>query len=79
MFAHSICTCVPNRILHVFSIMLIYDSIIFILYCIKIYLLIVHFINFIVSCAVVVDTNRWYHQTYILPGNISITIGTEYH
>ena len=28
---------------------------------------------------VVVDTNKWYHQTYIHPGNISITIGSEYH
>ncbi len=29
--------------------------------------------------AVVVDTNRWYHQTTVLPGNISITIGSEYN
>ena len=28
--------------------------------------------------AVVVDTNKWYHQTYIHPGSISITIGSEY-
>lgn len=27
---------------------------------------------------VVLDTNKWYHQTEILPGNISITIGSEY-
>ncbi|KOB71502.1 Uncharacterized protein OBRU01_13637 [Operophtera brumata] len=26
----------------------------------------------------VVDTNRWYHQTTVLPGDISITIGAEY-
>ncbi|RZC35771.1 bifunctional arginine demethylase and lysyl-hydroxylase JMJD6, partial [Asbolus verrucosus] len=27
---------------------------------------------------IVVDTNRWYHQTFILPGDISITIGSEF-
>ncbi|KAF2885010.1 hypothetical protein ILUMI_21184, partial [Ignelater luminosus] len=27
---------------------------------------------------IVVDTNRWYHQTYIPPGDISITIGAEF-
>jgi hypothetical protein len=27
---------------------------------------------------IVVDTNRWYHQTYIHPGDISITVGAEY-
>ncbi|XP_013138834.1 PREDICTED: uncharacterized protein LOC106103597 [Papilio polytes] len=26
----------------------------------------------------VVDTNRWYHMTRVLPGDISITIGAEY-
>ncbi|XP_075971250.1 uncharacterized protein LOC142973449 [Anticarsia gemmatalis] len=26
----------------------------------------------------VVDTNRWYHKTNVLPGDISITIGAEY-
>ncbi|XP_073942592.1 uncharacterized protein isoform X1 [Choristoneura fumiferana] len=26
----------------------------------------------------VVDTNRWYHRTTVLPGDISITIGAEY-
>ncbi|XP_072939680.1 uncharacterized protein [Epargyreus clarus] len=26
----------------------------------------------------VVDTNRWYHMTSVLPGDISITIGAEY-
>ncbi|KAG7307737.1 hypothetical protein JYU34_006308 [Plutella xylostella] len=26
----------------------------------------------------VVDTNRWYHRTNVLPGDISITIGAEY-
>ncbi|KAJ0179040.1 hypothetical protein K1T71_005815 [Dendrolimus kikuchii] len=26
----------------------------------------------------VVDTNRWYHKTNVLPGEISITIGAEY-
>ncbi|XP_028167382.1 uncharacterized protein LOC114357798 [Ostrinia furnacalis] len=26
----------------------------------------------------VVDTNRWYHKTTVLPGDISITIGAEY-
>lgn len=30
------------------------------------------------SVSVVVDTNRWYHQTHILPGDISITIGSEF-
>lgn len=28
--------------------------------------------------AVVLDTNRWYHQTRVLPGDISITIGAEF-
>lgn len=28
--------------------------------------------------SVVVDTNRWYHKTNVLPGDISITIGAEY-
>ncbi|KAF5283382.1 hypothetical protein FQA39_LY04758 [Lamprigera yunnana] len=27
---------------------------------------------------IVVDTNRWYHQTHVLPGDISITIGAEF-
>ena len=27
---------------------------------------------------VVLDTNQWYHATYIHPGEISITIGSEY-
>ncbi|CAG9865353.1 unnamed protein product [Phyllotreta striolata] len=27
---------------------------------------------------IVVDTNRWYHQTIVLPGRISITIGSEF-
>ncbi|XP_059616972.1 uncharacterized protein LOC132261934 isoform X2 [Phlebotomus argentipes] len=27
---------------------------------------------------IVLDTNRWYHQTNVLPGDISITIGAEY-
>ncbi|XP_056640601.1 bifunctional arginine demethylase and lysyl-hydroxylase JMJD6-B [Diorhabda sublineata] len=27
---------------------------------------------------IVVDTNRWYHQTIVLPGEISITIGSEF-
>ncbi|XP_013164430.1 PREDICTED: uncharacterized protein LOC106115546, partial [Papilio xuthus] len=26
----------------------------------------------------VVDTNRWYHMTRVLPGDLSITIGAEY-
>ncbi|XP_045534973.1 uncharacterized protein LOC106720126 [Papilio machaon] len=26
----------------------------------------------------VVDTNRWYHMTHVLPGDLSITIGAEY-
>ena len=30
------------------------------------------------SIIVVVDTNRWYHQTFIHAGDISITIGSEY-
>ncbi|KAJ8979112.1 hypothetical protein NQ317_014124 [Molorchus minor] len=27
---------------------------------------------------IVIDTNRWYHQTSIMPGDISITIGSEF-
>ena len=27
---------------------------------------------------VVIDTNQWYHATYIHPGEVSITIGSEY-
>nr|XP_022318027.1 uncharacterized protein LOC111121168 [Crassostrea virginica] len=27
---------------------------------------------------IVLDTNQWYHATYIHPGEISITIGSEY-
>ncbi|KAM8702925.1 hypothetical protein ACLKA7_005294 [Drosophila subpalustris] len=27
---------------------------------------------------IVLDTNRWYHQTFVLPGAVSITIGAEY-
>ncbi|XP_022906812.1 uncharacterized protein [Onthophagus taurus] len=27
---------------------------------------------------IVIDTNKWYHQTEILPGSISITIGAEF-
>uniref|UniRef100_A0A1B0EZ43 Putative phosphatidylserine-specific receptor ptdserr n=1 Tax=Lutzomyia longipalpis TaxID=7200 RepID=A0A1B0EZ43_LUTLO len=27
---------------------------------------------------IVLDTNRWYHQTNVLPGEVSITIGAEY-
>ncbi|XP_050314722.1 uncharacterized protein LOC126749118 [Anthonomus grandis grandis] len=27
---------------------------------------------------IVLDTNRWYHQTIVLPGEISITIGSEF-
>jgi len=27
---------------------------------------------------VVLDTNQWYHQTYIVGQEISITIGSEY-
>ena len=27
---------------------------------------------------IVLDTNKWYHQTLILPGHMSITIGSEY-
>ena len=27
---------------------------------------------------VVVDTNKWFHGTYIHPGNLSVTIGSEY-
>jgi len=26
----------------------------------------------------VVDTNKWFHSTYIHPGELSITIGSEY-
>lgn len=28
--------------------------------------------------SVALDTNKWYHKTVILPGEISITIGAEY-
>lgn len=35
-------------------------------------------INDHISFIVVIDTNRWYHKTEILPGDISITIGAEY-
>lgn len=28
--------------------------------------------------AVVLDTNKWYHKTNVLPGEISVTIGAEY-
>lgn len=27
---------------------------------------------------VVLDTNKWYHKTIVMPGEISITIGAEY-
>ena len=27
---------------------------------------------------VVVDTNQWFHSTYVHPGNVSITVGAEY-
>jgi len=27
---------------------------------------------------VVLDTNKWYHQTFVQPGAISLTIGAEY-
>ncbi|ALC46289.1 CG14331, partial [Drosophila busckii] len=27
---------------------------------------------------IVLDTNRWYHQTFVQPGAISLTIGAEY-
>ncbi|XP_060648406.1 uncharacterized protein LOC132786042 [Drosophila nasuta] len=27
---------------------------------------------------IVLDTNRWYHQTFVQPGAVSITIGAEY-
>ncbi|KAJ2952153.1 hypothetical protein O0L34_g4433 [Tuta absoluta] len=37
-------------------------------------------ISFVVTPGdlLVVDTNRWYHKTNVLPGDISITIGAEY-
>lgn len=31
-----------------------------------------------ISVVVLVDTNMWYHSTYIHPGEVSITIGSEY-
>ena len=31
-----------------------------------------------VIVSVVLDTDKWYHSTYIHPGEISITIGSEY-
>ena len=33
---------------------------------------------YLFSILVVLDTNQWYHATYIHPGEISITIGSEY-
>ncbi|XP_068157322.1 uncharacterized protein [Drosophila tropicalis] len=27
---------------------------------------------------IVLDTNKWYHQTFVLPGAVSLTIGAEY-
>ena len=33
---------------------------------------------YLFSFLVVLDTNQWYHATYIHPGEISITIGSEY-
>lgn len=27
---------------------------------------------------VVLDTNKWYHKTNVLPGEVSVTIGAEY-
>ncbi|KAF4526262.1 hypothetical protein B566_EDAN010972 [Ephemera danica] len=27
---------------------------------------------------VLIDTNQWYHDTYVNPGSVSITIGSEY-
>ncbi|XP_002155363.1 uncharacterized protein LOC100211992 isoform X1 [Hydra vulgaris] len=30
------------------------------------------------SDIIVIDTNKWFHSTFIHPGNISITIGSEY-
>ncbi|EDV91532.1 GH17492 [Drosophila grimshawi] len=27
---------------------------------------------------IVLDTNRWYHQTFVQPGTVSLTIGAEY-
>lgn len=32
----------------------------------------------IIIFPVVLDTNKWYHQTIVVPGEISITIGAEY-
>uniref|UniRef100_K1QFK1 Uncharacterized protein n=1 Tax=Magallana gigas TaxID=29159 RepID=K1QFK1_MAGGI len=32
-----------------------------------------------VTKELVLDTNQWYHATYIHPGEISITIGSEYN
>lgn len=34
--------------------------------------------NCIQLISVVLDTNKWYHKTIVMPGEISITIGAEY-
>lgn len=34
--------------------------------------------QFDLCIVVLVDTNMWYHSTYIHPGEVSITIGSEY-
>ena len=36
------------------------------------------FVKFMFHFSVVIDSNQWYHATYIIPGEISITIGSEF-
>lgn len=31
-----------------------------------------------ITHTVVLDTNKWYHKTEVLPGEVSVTIGAEY-
>lgn len=31
-----------------------------------------------ITPTVVLDTNKWYHKTEVLPGEVSVTIGAEY-
>lgn len=35
-------------------------------------------IFYLLMITVLIDTNQWYHDTHINPGQISITIGSEY-
>ena len=35
-------------------------------------------LNFVFDYTVVIDTNKWYHSTFIHPEGLAITIGSEY-